>query len=106
MFNILRIKGQNLTKFYIHIIIDKIYVGIVNRHFFPILKFYILVVDIDMLVKRLPLCTLHRISLKRGYSQDSLTVLVTSAGDERAGLSFTGMFAVSVLRSSSSPVWL
>ena len=26
--------GQNLTKFCIHIIIDKIYVGIVNRHFF------------------------------------------------------------------------
>ena len=25
--------GQNLTKFCIHIIIDKIYVGIVNRHF-------------------------------------------------------------------------
>ena len=26
--------GQNLTTFCIHIIIDKIYVGIVNRHFF------------------------------------------------------------------------
>ena len=25
--------GQNLTKFYVHIIIDKIYVGIINRHF-------------------------------------------------------------------------
>ena len=25
--------GQNLTKFCIHMIIDKIYVGIVNRHF-------------------------------------------------------------------------
>ena len=25
--------GQNFTKFCIHIIIDKIYVGIVNRHF-------------------------------------------------------------------------
>ena len=25
--------GQNLTKFCIHIIIDKIYVGIVSRHF-------------------------------------------------------------------------
>ena len=32
-FNILRMNGQNLTKFCIHIIIDKIYVGIVNRHF-------------------------------------------------------------------------
>ena len=28
--------GQNLTKFCIHIIIDKIYVGIVNCHFSPI----------------------------------------------------------------------
>ena len=26
--------GQNLTKFCIHFIIDKIYIGIVNRHFF------------------------------------------------------------------------
>ena len=25
--------GQNLTKFCIHLVIDKIYVGIVNRHF-------------------------------------------------------------------------
>ena len=25
--------GQNLTKFCIHIIIDKIYVGVVNHHF-------------------------------------------------------------------------
>ena len=33
LFNILRMYGQNLTKFCIHIIIDKIYVGIVNRHF-------------------------------------------------------------------------
>ena len=33
LFNILRMNGQNLTKFCIHIIIDKIYVGIVNRHF-------------------------------------------------------------------------
>ena len=41
--------GQNLTKFYIHIIIEKIYVWIVSRHFFPILKFDILVVDMVML---------------------------------------------------------
>ena len=33
LFNILRMNGQNLTKFCIHIIIDKIYVGIVNCHF-------------------------------------------------------------------------
>ena len=32
-FNILRMDGPNLTKFCIHINIDKIYVGIVNRHF-------------------------------------------------------------------------
>ena len=32
-FNILRMNGQNLTKFCIHIIIYKIYVGFVNRHF-------------------------------------------------------------------------
>ena len=29
---ILRMNGQNLTKFCIHIIIDKIYVGIVKHH--------------------------------------------------------------------------
>ena len=34
LLNILRTNGQNLTKFCIHIKIDKIYVGIVNRHFF------------------------------------------------------------------------
>ena len=28
--------GQNLTKFCIHIIIDKIYVGIINHHFLQI----------------------------------------------------------------------
>ena len=33
LFNILRINGQNLTKFCIHINIDKIYVGVVIRHF-------------------------------------------------------------------------
>ena len=33
LFNILRMNGQNLTKFCIHINIDKIYVGIVNCHF-------------------------------------------------------------------------
>ena len=33
-FNILRMNGQNLTTFCVHIIIDKIYIGIVNRHFF------------------------------------------------------------------------
>ena len=33
LFNILRMNGQTLTKFCIHIIIDKIYAGIVNRHF-------------------------------------------------------------------------
>ena len=32
-FNILRMNGPNLTKFCIHINIDKIYAGIVNRHF-------------------------------------------------------------------------
>ena len=32
-FNILRMNGPNLTKFCIHINIDKIYVGIVNRRF-------------------------------------------------------------------------
>ena len=31
---ILRMNGQNLTKFCIHIFIDKIYVGIVKRDFF------------------------------------------------------------------------
>ena len=31
--NILRTNGQNLTKFCIHINIDKIQVGIVKRHF-------------------------------------------------------------------------
>ena len=36
MFNILKMNGQNLTKFCIHIIIDKIYVGIVNRPFLQI----------------------------------------------------------------------
>ena len=36
LFNILRMNGQNLTKFCIHIIIDKIYVSIVSRHFLPI----------------------------------------------------------------------
>ena len=34
--NILRTNGQNLTKFCIQIIIDKNYVGIVNRHFLQI----------------------------------------------------------------------
>ena len=29
----LRMNGQNLTKFCIHIIIDKIYVGIIKHHF-------------------------------------------------------------------------
>ena len=32
LLNILRMNGQNLTKFCIHINIDKIYVWIVNRH--------------------------------------------------------------------------
>ena len=32
-FNILRMNGPNLTKFCIHMVIDKIYIGIVNRHF-------------------------------------------------------------------------
>ena len=30
--------GQNLTKFCIHIIIDKIYVGIIKRHLSQILQ--------------------------------------------------------------------
>ena len=34
LLNILRMNGQNLTKFCIHIIIDKIYVGIVTRQQF------------------------------------------------------------------------
>ena len=33
LFNNLRKNGQNLPKFCIHIINDKIYVGIENRHF-------------------------------------------------------------------------
>ena len=33
MLNILRMDGQNFTKFCIHIIIDKVYVAIVKRHF-------------------------------------------------------------------------
>ena len=33
LLNILRMDGQNLTKFCIHIIIDKIYIAIVKRHF-------------------------------------------------------------------------
>ena len=33
LFNILRMDGQNLTNFFIPIIIDKIYVAIVKRHF-------------------------------------------------------------------------
>ena len=36
LFNILRTNWQNDTKFCIHIIIDKIYVGIVKRHFLHI----------------------------------------------------------------------
>ena len=32
-FYILRMNGQNLRKFCIHMIIDKIYVGSINRHF-------------------------------------------------------------------------
>ena len=36
LFNILRMNGQNLTKFCTHIIIDKIYVGTVNHHFLQI----------------------------------------------------------------------
>ena len=38
LFNILKLNGQNLIKFCIHIIIDKIYVGIVNCHFFANLQ--------------------------------------------------------------------
>ena len=33
LLNILRMDGQNLTKFCIHIIIDKIYIAIVKHHF-------------------------------------------------------------------------
>ena len=36
LFNILRMNRQNLTKFCIHIIIGKIYVGVVNYHFLQI----------------------------------------------------------------------
>ena len=36
LFNILSMNGQNLNKVCIHIIIDKIYVGIINRHFLQI----------------------------------------------------------------------
>ena len=39
LFNILRIDGQNLTKSCLHIIIDKIYVYIVNRYFSLICNF-------------------------------------------------------------------
>ena len=38
LFNILRMNGQNLTKFCIHIIIEKINVCIVNLHFSQICK--------------------------------------------------------------------
>ena len=34
LLHILRMNGQNSTKFCIHIIFDKIYIGIVKRHFF------------------------------------------------------------------------
>ena len=33
LLNILRMDGQNLTKFCIHIIIDKIYIAMIERHF-------------------------------------------------------------------------
>ena len=33
LLNVFRMNGQKITKFCIHIIIDKIYVGIVKRHF-------------------------------------------------------------------------
>ena len=36
LLNILRMDGQNLTKFCIHILIDKIYIAIVKRHFLQI----------------------------------------------------------------------
>ena len=36
MLNILRMDGQNFTKFCIHIIIDKIYVATLRRHFLKI----------------------------------------------------------------------
>ena len=38
LLHILRMNGQNLIKFCIHIIFDKIYVGIVKRHFFANLQ--------------------------------------------------------------------
>ena len=38
LIHILRMNGQNSTKFCIHIIFDKIYVGIVKRHFFANLQ--------------------------------------------------------------------
>ena len=38
--------GQNLTKCCIQIIIDKIYVGIVNRHFFANLQQSVMVLDL------------------------------------------------------------
>ena len=52
-FNILRMNGQNLTKFCIHINIDKIYVGIVKLHF---CKF---VTDLwPMIDVRIPFCSI------------------------------------------------
>ena len=36
LLNILRMDGQNFTKFCIHIIIDKIYVATLRRHFLQI----------------------------------------------------------------------
>ena len=36
LLKILKMNGQNLTKFCIYIIIDKIYLGIVKRHFLQI----------------------------------------------------------------------
>ena len=38
LLNILRINKQNSTKFCIHIVIDKIYVGILKRPFFASLQ--------------------------------------------------------------------
>ena len=54
----------------IHVIIDKIYFGIVNHHFFLLNKLnFIYLKVVDMVCEKLLLCTLYQISLKRGYSQ-------------------------------------
>ena len=46
LLNILRMDGQNLNKFCIHIIIDKIYIAIVKRHFSQICNRVTALIDV------------------------------------------------------------